>query len=455
MSILDRLLNRSEKPKENVEKIISSFPSRNQFSFLTNSGNADFEITDDFKGYEKAYHDQVWVQRCINLLASSVATVPVKLIREKDGKKEEVKDHPILTLLDDVNPLNMNASDLWKSTIIDLKIYGNCYWYLGNKRLKEPKEIYRLNPSFVEIVPSGKIGEYIQKYTYATNNKDYPKVDYSTEDIIHFKYSNPSDEFYGLSPLSSIRNAISTALYVESWNKYYFKNATRLEGILSILGGDMDEGDKKALKKDLESHFKGVKKAHQTPVVMNDMKYIPISTIPKDAEWNQLSLWCREAICSALGVPPILIVASDASSYATAYEQKKSLWHETLLPEISYLYEVLKWTLIPQFEDHEGLTLEPDYRNVYALQEEISNIHSRIFQSVGVPYLTREEGRVATGYPAQWEGELFEPLNMASQGDIKGLADNQYPQNPKGGADQTKIPPTENPPKAVYPTKRK
>ena len=414
MSILDRIFNR----KEPVEKIVSSFPSRNQFSFLTGAGDSDFEISDNYKGYEKAYHDQVWVQRCINLLGSSVASVPVKLIR--NGKqKEEVKDHPVLTLLSDVNPLNMNASDLWKATIVDLKVYGNCYWYLERKGGKEPKEIYRLNPSCVEIIPSKEIGGYIDGFNYTTNNPVAPVIQYSTQDIIHFKYFNPNDEFYGLSPLSSIRGAVSTALYVESWNKYYFKNATRIEGILSILGGDMDEGDKKALKKDLESHFKGVKKAHQTPVVMNDMKYIPISTVPKDAEWNQLSLWCRDCITSALGVPPVLIVASSAASYASAYEQKKSLYHETVIPEINYLYEVLNWTLLPKFTDHENLQLVPDLTEVMALQEEAANTYARLFQATGVPFLTREEARQSLGYPAKPEqGELFEPLNMATKTDI-------------------------------------
>ncbi len=400
--------------KEPIQKIITSFPSRHEFSLLGSSSDSDFEISDDYKGYEKAYREQVWVQRCINLLASSVASVPLKLVKLEDDKKEEVKTHPILTLLSDVNPLNMNASDLWKATIIDLKVYGNAYWYLERKGGSEPKEIYRLYPAGMQIKNSENVGEYINGYRYATNNPKAPFIDYSVKDIIHFKYFNPTNEFYGLSPLSSIRGAISADLYAEAWNKYFFKNVTRLDGVFIFKEG-LDPDVRERVKKELEAHFKGTKKHGQTPVIEADMEYKQLSTIPKDAEWSQLRTMSREAICSALGVPPVLVVATDASSYATAFEQKKSLWHETIIPEVQYLYEVLNWSLLPQFAKSEGLRIEPDYTNIIALQEEASNAYARLFQATGVPFLTREEARQSLGYSSvPKEGALFEPLNMVN-----------------------------------------
>jgi hypothetical protein len=71
-----------------------------------------------------------------------------------------------------------------------------------------------------------------------------------------------------------------------------------------------------------------------------------------------------------------------------------------------------------------------------ALQEELGNTYARIFQAVGAPFLTREEGRVASGYPAKWEGELWNPLNMIPSGSENTPALNEKP-------------------KAVYPTKKK
>jgi len=374
------------------------------------SGAGDYEISNNYSGFEKAYREEVWVQRCINLIASCVSCVPLKLYRGE----EEVTTHPILKLLADVNPLTMNSSELWKATIIGLKVYGNAYWYLERRGKEEPQEIYWLRPSCVKIMPSTDTDKYIDHYEYIPGTKT-AGYRYNPRDIIHFKYFNPDDDYYGLSQLSSVREAISADLYAQAWNKYFFKNSARPDGFF-ITKSTLTDEQRKMMKKSIESQFKGVSKAHTVAVLEEGMDYKQISTTPKDAEWSELRTACREAICSALGVPPVMVVAFQAATYSTAIEQKKSLWHETIIPELKYLEEVLKWNLVPQFKGAEGLKLQYDLLNVPALQEEASDKYERLFRATGVPFLTPNEARTAIGLPklkdVKGADELYTPLNM-------------------------------------------
>jgi len=399
--------------REPVKKLLN-IPSARGWWFKATGLSENYEITNDFAGFEKAYREQVWVQRCINLIASSIASVPLKLYRYTKDGKEEITDHPILTLLDDVNPLTMNASDLWKATVIALKVYGNAYWYLERKGKGEPKEIYWLNPKGIEIGGSKKQGEFIDHYDYTTGNSGTPKIRYSPPDIIHFKYFNPSNDYYGLSPLSSIREAVAADLYAQAWNKYFFKNATRLDGFFTV-SSNLNTEQRKDLKEGIEAKFKGVQKAHQIAVFEESVKYQPISTTPKDAEWGELRRVSREAICSALGVPPVLVVAYEAATYATAMEQKKSLWHETIIPELRYYEEVLNWNLVTQFANSEDLSLEYDLSNVEALREETSATYDRLYRATGVPFLTINEARELLGKESIENGDkLYIPLSMVT-----------------------------------------
>src|ERR671933_628540 len=62
----------------------------------------------------------------------------------KAQKLEEVLDHPLLTLLRQVNPVH-NAFDLWELTQLYLEVHGRAFWYLAlDPVLHVPREIWVL-----------------------------------------------------------------------------------------------------------------------------------------------------------------------------------------------------------------------------------------------------------------------------------------------------------------------
>src|SRR6516165_7549888 len=62
----------------------------------------------------------------------------------KAARIEEVLDHPLLTLLQQVNPTH-NAFDLWELTTLYLEVVGSAYWYLAlDPLLGIPTEIWPL-----------------------------------------------------------------------------------------------------------------------------------------------------------------------------------------------------------------------------------------------------------------------------------------------------------------------
>jgi len=415
-----QLLDRTGRPFHQKQAIEKGFRMVGGWYYASEGGNEEYEIGENYEDFAKAYRCQVWVRRCVDLLAASIASVPVRLMRrDEKGLEHVVTDHPVVQLLADVNPTTMNASDLWRATVVSLKIFGNAYWYLERRGNKTPQEIYWLKPSAVEIVASKDPTEYIKAFKYDPGRGGQIAL-YSPADVIHFKYFNPDNEFYGLSPITSIKEDISGDLYAQAWNKYFFKNSARADGFYSVQQ-PLTPQQRKEMRRSIEALHGGVKRAHRVGFLEGGTRFEQLSTTPKDAEWRGAREDAMNAICSCFGVPPVLVGGYKSVNYATALEQKKSFWHETILPELRWLEEVLNWNLIPEFPDAygKGYWLRFDTSEIVALLEETTTRYERIQKATGGPLLSINEGRSATGLPPIEGGDVvLVPMNMIPLDDL-------------------------------------
>jgi HK97 family phage portal protein len=116
----------------------------------------------------------------------------------KAARLEEVLIHPLLDLLQKVNPVH-NSFDLWEMTTLYQEVHGCAYWYLNFGLLGTPEAIWIL-PS-QNVTPrrdpnSSRVVDYYEYRTGARAQRFDPKT------IIHFRYPSPRDPYTdGLSPL--------------------------------------------------------------------------------------------------------------------------------------------------------------------------------------------------------------------------------------------------------------
>ena len=132
--------------------------------------------------------------------------------------------HSIVNLLDKVNPF-LTGKDLIEITLSYEELTGNAYWLLDMFENGKPTEIYPLRPDRIKIVPDKK--SYIKAYKYDIGNNEW--VSFKPEQILHFKYFNSIDDYYGLSPLSAGRSAVKTQQLGDEYNQnFYLLNLTNL-----------------------------------------------------------------------------------------------------------------------------------------------------------------------------------------------------------------------------------
>jgi len=111
---------------------------------------------------------------------------------------EEVLEHPLLTLLQRVNPVH-NQFDLWELTTLYQEVHGSAYWYLACDALGVPAEIWVL-PS-QNVTPRREPGSphLVDAYVYRGGGSEQR---FAPSSVLHFRYPDPRDPYtHGLGPL--------------------------------------------------------------------------------------------------------------------------------------------------------------------------------------------------------------------------------------------------------------
>jgi HK97 family phage portal protein len=148
----------------------------------------------------------------------------------KAAQVAEVLDHPLLTLLKQVNPLH-NAFDLWELTTLYQEVHGSAYWYLAPGPLGIPAEIWVLPSQNMSPWRAPDSRNVVDAYVYRTGSREQR---FRPEEIVHFRYPNPRDPYTaGLSPLRACFEQVSLVSDYAAFKQAKFENRAIPDAIVS------------------------------------------------------------------------------------------------------------------------------------------------------------------------------------------------------------------------------
>lgn len=346
----------------------------------------------------RAYASAVWAYRCIKLRADAVAGVPL-LLRERDGTP--IREHPLLTLLAHPHPTLSGLSDLLRATEAAYNIWGVAYW------LKVPngggwvRQLRWLNPQTVEVASNAEQGIVAYRQRVGVQAQDY-----APQQVITFRNFDPLDDLGGLSPLAVALSEVNADLNAARYVASFFANDARPAGLLTT-DQPLHESEIERTRAWWQRLFGGVRNRWRTGIVGGRLKWQTITYPPTDLALVELRAEDRRAICAAFGVPPGLAGAWEATTFATAREQKVSFYEDTVLPQLQYLAGVLNRALLPHYPDLEarGARLAFDTDSIAALHESVGEKAQRMVALFAAGLVTRNEVRSALGLAALPQGE--------------------------------------------------
>lgn len=356
---------------------------------------------------DEAYRKNVVAFRCVSLIASTGAGIPV-LLYDQNGA--EVDRHALLDLLVSPNPLQERVT-FFEKILSDLLIAGNAYVEaVSPLKGGRPRELYTLRPDRMKVIP-GPYG-LPQGYEYTLNGQTTRwSANPLTGDsaILHIKLFHPLDDWYGMSPLEAALLSVDQHNAAGAWNQSLLSHGARPSGALVFAPKEgpasLSDEQVRRLREEMDRLYEGAPNAGRPLVLEGGLEWREMSLSPKDMDWIAGKEAAARDIAMAFGVPAQLIGLPDAQSYANMAEARVAFYEETVLPLINRVLAQLDGWLTPQFDP--SLSLDLDQDQISALTGRRDVLWSKVGSA---DFLTINEKREALGYGPIEGGETLSSL---------------------------------------------
>lgn len=296
------------------------------------------------------------VYACVNLIAKSIASLPLKVYRRKpNGDAVEVPDTlPYYLLHDEPNPAM--TSSVWREYLTaNVLLHGNAYAVIGRNAANQVIDLFPVPAR--TVTPKRVNGR--NQYTVDLGDGTVEVFDQS--DMLHV----PGLGFDGLSGKSVItwasRQAIGLALATEQHGSKLFANGARL-GVVLKHPKNLSEAAQHRLKAQFDQQHGGLSHAFRTLVLEEGLDVANISMTSEDAQFLETRRFQVEDIARFFGVPPHMIGHTDKqTSWGTGVEQNTlGFLIFTIIPWLTRFEQEFNRKLFPrspfyaQFK-HQGL----------------------------------------------------------------------------------------------------
>ena len=336
MGILQKIANWG---KQKGLVISSSFDGLRMFG-----NNAGWSKTTQMSKYTTS----LYVHASVRKIAEKVGASDIQLfeILNSKGETRQVFNHEILDLLYRVNPFQ-TKSEFLETLEINLKLSGDAFVWKNRNESGKVQELWNLRPDKVIIVTDPEL--YIKGYEF--QRADGTTVKFVPEDIIHFKYPNPLDEFYGLSPVTPAQTRIQTEEFASHYQRDFFINNARPDAILSF-ESELTPKEKENTRKEWDKRHRGNGKNSKVAILENGVTYHQLSMSQKDMDYIDSMKFTRDDILVAFGVPKPIVAVTDDVNRANAETAMHIFLSETIYPELKRLEEKFNEQLIiTEFSD--------------------------------------------------------------------------------------------------------
>jgi hypothetical protein len=153
------------------------------------------------------------------------------------------------------------------------------------------------------------------------------------------------------------------------------------------------------------------------PILEDGMEIKQVQFNARDAEWSEAKRLGREDVAGVYNVNPALIWPGSGQTYASAKDNARALYNDTLAPKLMEVTDRINAQLLPMVGEDARHYVEYDLE--VKLQGSFEERAQVLQSAVGGPFMTRDEARSKFNLPhIDGADELIVPMNVT----VGGLA---------------------------------
>ncbi len=293
----------------------------------------------------------VWA--CVNLLAGTIASLPLMVYRVTgEGDRRVERNHPLYRLLHDSPNYDQTSTDFWEFQSAAVELWGNAYARIVRDDTARIIGLVPIRPDWVQVrrVSGGSI-----EYQWTEDGRTFRERD---TDMLHIRGFGGSP-LGGMSTLHFGRNTFGLARSVDKAAGTTFRNGLRPSGALTFSNWLSAEQRNIARTTLIDQHT-GALNSGKPMILEGDTKWTPFTINPEDAQMLESRRFSIEEICRFFGVPPHMVGHTEKStSWGTGLEQQTLGFVKfTLRRRLKRIEQALEKQLLTPAERARGLIIE-------------------------------------------------------------------------------------------------
>ncbi|MCH3980507.1 MAG: phage portal protein [Prevotella sp.] len=272
------------------------------------------------------------VYRCVRLLSDSVASLPMRLMKLKDGVFVDDYNNPLYYLLT-VQPMpGKSAFDFWAELVQQILLRGNAYVVpVYDPASLSIDKLVLIRPGKCTVDTTGTL-------YHISDNENGIMGDYPETEVLHFMNTSLNG-ITGLSVLDFARTTLNIADSGDKETLSRFRNGGNVRGIIyndnSIVGvGEYQDAELGKQARTLDEKLNGINgEGQQHIVAMNgDVKFTQLSMTSADMQFLESRKFTVRDICRFFGVHPSFVFDDTSNNYKSAEMANVAFLSQTLNP---------------------------------------------------------------------------------------------------------------------------
>lgn len=332
------------------------------------------------------FQENGWFWRCVDLRARSIQNMPWSITRS--GSEVVVWDCDMPDIPEELAFAEMLPRFLymWEASLVTV---GKAYT-LKESEGSSVDNLFYFNPLKVEPVKTAADGIVAYKRTVNSGTETY-----AAEDMLAMFSPSPFRENGPGAETAAKKNArVLRALdgFLESFLDKGLIKAT----ILSVEGGEhVPEDQKRKLKDAWKKTIAGWFNGGEQHIFNSKVTPHTVGEGIKDLSSKELNRDQRIGVCTALGIPPALMI-DNAANMNTADKQELQFYVSTVIPQAKFIMRELNKQLFSAM----GYRFMFEPKKLEVMQQYELEKAQKVVALVGGPVLTLDEGRELLGMEA-------------------------------------------------------
>jgi HK97 family phage portal protein len=330
-----------------------------------------------------------------------------------DRRNEPLDDHRLRRLIAQPNPVT-NEVEFGQLSIVYLDLSGNCYWLIIRGRDGVPAELWPIRPDLIRILPSAR-DPRVWAYGYVPDptsglSSTATVIPVPRSDMVHIKYPNPLDMYFGQAPLRPATRAVT----VDNARTDFVDALLRNDAVPRVVIKTAQEIDEKVTDRLEERWMRkfGGRNRGRPAFLQTGMDVQVLGLNLDELQFGDMSGITEARICAAMGVQPILVgakVGLDRSTFANFKEAKAAFWETTLMDLQRLWFGGISTQVLPFFlgVGRQRVALRWDNSDVLALQEAETDKWERATNALSRGGITQNDFRRVVGLDPVPGGDVF------------------------------------------------